>query len=241
MSVARICITACMILGLNACMRDTETPAPPNVSSSDSTPVTPSASASAPAAVTPKTSQAPTKTQATKTQAPTKPQSPAPANQRAASAAKPSVSKSPVSSVPAAKAPATKAPATQAPVAAAPVAKSPAPAPPAAKQVPAPAAAATLDLTGLEQQLKSTKAIGVFSKIALKNQVDDLMKQFRDHYKGKEPPTMMQLRSSYDLLIMKVLSMVQDHDQKLAAAIVSSRSAIWDLLADPKKFATLDV
>ena len=93
----------------------------------------------------------------------------------------------------------------------------------------------------MEQELRSTKAIGVFSRIALKNQVDDLMKKFRDHYKGKEPPTMMQLKSSYDLLIMKVLSMVQDHDQKLASAIVSSRAAIWDLLADPKKFATLDV
>ena len=52
---------------------------------------------------------------------------------------------------------------------------------------------------------------------------------------------MMQLRSSYDLLIMKVLSMVQDHDPPLATAIVSSRAAIWALLADPNKFATLDL
>jgi hypothetical protein len=51
---------------------------------------------------------------------------------------------------------------------------------------------------------------------------------------------MPELRQSYDLLMMKVLSLLQDEDQTLAAAIVSSREAIWGVLADPKKFATLD-
>ena len=92
----------------------------------------------------------------------------------------------------------------------------------------------------MEKQLRTTKAIGVFSKLALKNQVDDLMKNFRDHYKGKAKPTLAELRQTYDLLMMKVLSMVQDNDKNLAAAIVSSRAAIWDLLSDPVKFAALD-
>ena len=39
--------------------------------------------------------------------------------------------------------------------------------------------------------------------------------------------------------MMKVLSLLQEADQTLASAIVSSREAIWGLLADPKKFATL--
>ena len=122
----------------------------------------------------------------------------------------------------------------------------PAPASTTAKPAPPPAAAVsasvvpTLDLAALKEQLKETKAIGVFTKIALKNQVDDLLQQFRDHYQGKAKITMAQLRRSYDLLLMKVLSLLQDADQKLAAAIVSSREAIWALLADPKKFATLE-
>lgn len=95
-------------------------------------------------------------------------------------------------------------------------------------------------MIALEKQLKATKAIGVFSKIALKNQVDDLMKKFREHYQGKGKTTMADLRQAYDLLMMKVLSMVQDNDKSLAAAIVSSRAAIWELLADPVKFAALD-
>jgi hypothetical protein len=99
--------------------------------------------------------------------------------------------------------------------------------------------AAPLDLTALKEKLKATKAIGVFTKISLKNQVDDLMKQLSDHYQGKGKTTMPELRRAYDLLLMKVLSLLQDSDQKLASEVVSSREAIWGLLSDPKKFATL--
>jgi hypothetical protein len=38
---------------------------------------------------------------------------------------------------------------------------------------------------------------------------------------------------------MKVLSLLQDSDAALARDIVTSREAIWSLLADPAKFATL--
>jgi len=103
-----------------------------------------------------------------------------------------------------------------------------------------PAAASTLDLKTLEAQLKDTKAIGFFTKITLKNQVDDLLDRFRQYYQGKAKLTLTDLRRSYDLLMLKVLSLLQDEDQMLASAIVSSREAIWRLLADPKTFATLE-
>lgn len=103
----------------------------------------------------------------------------------------------------------------------------------------APAARPTLDLDALEAQLRATKAIGVFTKMSLKNQVDDLMDQFREHYGGKARRTLADLRRSYDLLIMKVLSLLQDADQMLASSIVSSREAIWGLLSDRTAFANL--
>jgi hypothetical protein len=93
----------------------------------------------------------------------------------------------------------------------------------------------------LKDQLKSTKAIGLMTKLTLKNQVDDLLDGFRDHYAGKGKNSISQLRQSYDMLMMKVLSLLQDKDQKLASDIVASREVIWGLLADPKKFAALDV
>jgi hypothetical protein len=141
----------------------------------------------------------------------------------------------PTAPAPVAKPPAAPAPVAKAPAAPTPVARAPTPAPPPVAS-PAPPA---LDLNALKEQLKETKAIGVFTKITLKNQVDDLLDQFRDYYQGRAKVTMAELRRSYDLLMMKVLSLLQDADQKLASAIVSSREAIWALLADPKKFATL--
>ena len=91
----------------------------------------------------------------------------------------------------------------------------------------------------LEEQLKNTKAVGFFTKITLKNQVDDLLDRFREYYEGRSKLTMTDLRRSYELLMMKVLSLLQNEDQGLASAFVSSREAIWGLLADPKRFATL--
>ena len=102
-----------------------------------------------------------------------------------------------------------------------------------------PATAPTLDLKALEQRLRNTKAIGLFTKITLKNQVGDLLDKFEEYYRGKSKHKMSDLRRSYDLLMMKVLSLLQDEDQPLASAIVASREAIWALLADPKTFATL--
>ena len=49
-------------------------------------------------------------------------------------------------------------------------------------------------LPALKEQLKETQAIGVFTKVSLKNQVDDLLQQFRDYYQGKAKVTMAQLR-----------------------------------------------
>jgi hypothetical protein len=122
-----------------------------------------------------------------------------------------------------------------------PVARTPAPIAQAPQPAAPPSASMTLDLNGLKKQLKETKAIGLFTKIALKNQVDDLLDQFRKYYQGKTKIDMMELRRSYNLLMMKVLSLLQDKDQKLASAIVSSREAIWGLLSDPKKFANLEI
>ena len=96
-----------------------------------------------------------------------------------------------------------------------------------------------LDLTTLETRLKETKAIGVFTKITLKNQVDDLLDQFRAYYQGRAKTSLAELRRPYDGLVLKTLSLPQGRDPELGRAIVCSRDAIWGILADPNKFATL--
>ncbi|HUK02440.1 MAG TPA: hypothetical protein VLW26_09205 [Steroidobacteraceae bacterium] len=106
-----------------------------------------------------------------------------------------------------------------------------------ASAAPKPAATPALDLSSLEQRLRDTKAIGVFTKLSLKNQVDDLLDEFRAYHHGQGPSTLTQLRQKYELLLFKVLSLLQDADPPLAAAISSSREAIWGILTDPQKFA----
>lgn len=102
-----------------------------------------------------------------------------------------------------------------------------------------PAATPTLDLKSLETRLKETEAIGVFTKLALKNQVDALLDQFRAYYQGRAKVTLSQLRRSYDLLVLKVLALLQDADPPLASAIASSRESIWGILSNPVKFAAV--
>ncbi len=148
------------------------------------------------------------------------------------------------SAAPMPHAPATAAPATAAPATAAPARAAPAPAAPApAGSAPAPAAkveaAAHLDLKGLERRLRSTSAIGLFTKLALKNQVDDLLTKFRTYHGGKQPPTLTDLRPNYELLIMKVQSLVQNDDPLLAGDVARSRETIWGVLADKTSFATI--
>ena len=130
------------------------------------------------------------------------------------------------------KAPA-KPPAT--PSAAAPPAKSEAAAAAPAK----PQAAAPLDLKSLETRLKETQAIGVFTKLTLKNQIDALLDQFRAFYQGKLKTSLADLRRSYDMLVLKVLALLQDADPPLAGAIAGSREAIWGILSNPAKFAAV--
>jgi len=122
-----------------------------------------------------------------------------------------------------------------------PTAVQPAPAPaavPTPSQAPVATKPATppLDLKSLETRLRETKAVGVFTKISLKNQVDDLLDQFRAYHQHATTTTLAALRQSYNLLLLKVLALLQDSDPSLARDIVASREAIWGILADPKKF-----
>jgi hypothetical protein len=113
---------------------------------------------------------------------------------------------------------------------------------PAAGAAPASAARSApppLDLATLEQRLRETRAIGVFTKLSLKNQVDDLLGQFRAFYAGQGALTVAELRRSYELLLLKVVTLLQDGDPALASAVSSSREALWAILSDRTRFNKL--
>jgi hypothetical protein len=112
---------------------------------------------------------------------------------------------------------------------------------PARQPVQAPVATsageAPLDVDALKTRLRDTDAIGLFTKIALKNQVDDLLEQFRaQHIDGQSNGGVAALREPYDLLVLKVLALIQDADPTLARTVAASREAIWAILADRETF-----
>jgi hypothetical protein len=218
-------------LGMQGCADRNVPPPPPERPSADTAakaaPPTSPKTADTPA---PKSAASPPHT-ATPPTPPTTAAVPAPPK----TAAAPAPAKTASASAPPAKAPPAppKAPAAAArtePKPAEPQ-QAAAPLPPPSKPKPAP-----LDLRTLEQRLKDTGAIGVLTKLSLKNQVDDLVAKFRAYHGGARPPTLPELRPAYELLLMKVLSLLQDKDTGLAHDIDASREAIWGVLSDRSKF-----
>ena len=96
-----------------------------------------------------------------------------------------------------------------------------------------------MDFKAMEQRLRDTSAIGVFTKLSIKNQVDDLLKAFRGYHAGRTPPTLDDLHQRYDGLLLKVVSLVQNDDPTLASSISASRSVIWEKLSNRESFLAI--
>jgi hypothetical protein len=99
-----------------------------------------------------------------------------------------------------------------------------------------PPAAETLDFTSLATRLRKTKAVNLRTKFTVKNETDDLLEGLRAYHAQRGTATLAELRRSYDALILKLYSLLEDADPPLARDIERSRAAIWAILADPMKF-----
>lgn len=97
----------------------------------------------------------------------------------------------------------------------------------------------TLDVSALKTKLRETPAIGTFTKLALKNQMDDLVDKFRTLHANGQRGAVPSLRQPYDALVVKVVTLLQAGDPSLARTITNSREAIWAILADPQKFKSV--
>ena len=94
-----------------------------------------------------------------------------------------------------------------------------------------------LDVAALKSRLRDANTIGALTKLVLKDQVDELLNRFRAHYQRGQKTDAAVLRQPYDMLVFKMLALVQDRDPSLARTISGSREAIWCVLADPEKFS----
>ncbi len=82
-------------------------------------------------------------------------------------------------------------------------------------------------------RIRETGAIGFFTKLALKNQIDDLLSEFREFHAEVSDIELSVLNDQFNLLLMKVITLLQDDDSK------NAREFLWMNLADPEMFARL--
>ena len=94
----------------------------------------------------------------------------------------------------------------------------------------------SLDFSSLVTRLRKTKAINLRTKLAVKNESDELLEQARVYHAQTGETTLAELRRSYDSLFQELHSLLEDADPPLARDIDRSRAAIWELIADPAKF-----
>lgn len=135
--------------------------------------------------------------------------------------------------------PAAPPPIAPEPPAVPPPAPAPAPSPPPESAPPAaPPAEPAVSLEDLGTRIKQTPALGTFSKLSLKNDLDDLVDGLRGYHARKEGD-LDDLHQRYEALVLKLMTLLEEDEPELALALGRSRERIWNRLVDPVEFAKL--
>jgi len=93
---------------------------------------------------------------------------------------------------------------------------------------------AAIDMEVLTARLKKTKAIGLFTKLAIRNDVSDLMGEVK-HYRKKAmlADKIKEIRESFEGLLMKIVALLDD-DPELSRDLYVGRESIWKSLLEVK-------
>ncbi len=94
-----------------------------------------------------------------------------------------------------------------------------------------------MDLQELEKRVRATRAISVFQKLELQQEVNELLGRFRQAHSSRASE-ISTLRRPYESLIASIQSRL-GRDPQLAGEISASREAIWGALTDRTKFASI--
>ena len=96
---------------------------------------------------------------------------------------------------------------------------------------------AEMDLQQLEKRVRATHAITVFQKLELQKEVNELLARFRQAHASRAAE-ISTLRPPYERLIASIEARL-GRDPQLAGEIYASREAIWGVLTDRTKFASI--
>ena len=100
-----------------------------------------------------------------------------------------------------------------------------------------PSGAPEMDLNELEKRVRATRAISTFQKLELQREVNELLKRIRQAH-SSQTSEISTLRRPYERLIASIQARL-GRDPQLAGEIHASREAIWGVLTDRTKFASI--
>ena len=109
---------------------------------------------------------------------------------------------------------------------------------PESESEPQPLPPTALSIDELGERIKTSDAIGVFTKLALKNDVDALVDDLRSFHENGNG-RLAAMRERYEALMLKLIALLEKKEPDLAVAISRSRDELWRHLADPVRFAEL--
>ncbi len=98
---------------------------------------------------------------------------------------------------------------------------------------------APFDPQRLEQGLRKTSAVGAFTKLSLAGEANRLHQALDAHHSGRGGASLQELEERYDLLINKILLLIQDKDTALAAELAAAREPMWATLSSADGFRAL--
>ena len=93
-----------------------------------------------------------------------------------------------------------------------------------------------IDLQILGDMLADTRAIGLFTKLSLKNDIEKVLRRLNRFHDGKSKFTLEQIEEQYDLLLMKIAIHLQDNDLALHHHLCNAWLVIWEDLRDYDRF-----
>ena len=99
-----------------------------------------------------------------------------------------------------------------------------------------PVLSAQMDLSALERRLVKTRAVGIFTKLTLKQHADSFTEAMQDFHEGNRSASLAELRQRYNILIQEVVVVVQKKDPELARDISAAREVVWLQLVDKSNF-----
>ena len=105
--------------------------------------------------------------------------------------------------------------------------------------MPRPARGADLDVTTLRTRLRETSAIGLVTKLTLKQDIERLIHGLADYHAGRAVTPLATLHQMYSALVSRTVGLLEHGETDLAHELTVSSERLWNELSDPDRFAAL--